>query len=75
MAREELARASSRNQVLDAFFSFACQFFEYSALFAVHNALAEGLNAAGPGADHESHPGARCAARLAELPVRSRREL
>ncbi|HEU4583034.1 MAG TPA: HEAT repeat domain-containing protein [Polyangiaceae bacterium] len=54
MAREELARASERDQVLDAFFSFACQFFEYSALFAVHNAIAEGLNASGPGADPDA---------------------
>ncbi len=54
LAREELSRAASRNDVLDAFFSFACQFFEYSALFAVHNALAEGLNAWGPGADREA---------------------
>jgi hypothetical protein len=54
MAREELARATERDQVLGAFFSFACQFFEYSALFAVHNAIAEGLNATGPGADHEA---------------------
>jgi hypothetical protein len=54
MAREELARATERDQVLAAFFSFACQFFEYSALFAVHNAIAEGLNATGPGADQEA---------------------
>ena len=53
-AREELARATSRNEVLDVFFGFACQFFEYSALFAVHNALAEGLDAWGKGADRET---------------------
>lgn len=56
-AREELARASTRQDVLDTFFGFACQFFEYSALFAVHNSLAEGLNAWGPGADHEAVQG------------------
>ncbi len=54
MAREELARAGTRDQVLEAFFSFACQFFEYTALFAVHRSLAEGLSAWGPGADHEA---------------------
>ena len=54
LAREELARATTRNDVLDVFFSFTCQFFEYSSLFAVHNAIAEGLDAWGPGADHEA---------------------
>jgi hypothetical protein len=53
LAREELGRATSRNEVLETFFGFACQFFEYAALFAVKSALAEGLNAWGPGADRD----------------------
>jgi hypothetical protein len=54
LAREELGRAPSRNEVLDIFFNFASQYFEYSALFAVHNALAEGLDAWGKGADRDT---------------------
>jgi hypothetical protein len=53
-AREELQRAATRNEVLDIFFAFASQLFEYSALFAVHSALAEGLDAWGKGADRET---------------------
>jgi hypothetical protein len=53
-AREELGRATTRNDVLDIFFGFASQFFEYSALFAVHNSLAEGLDAWGKGADRDA---------------------
>jgi hypothetical protein len=52
-AREELARVTTRNEALETFFSFASQFFEYSALFGVHSSLAEGLDAAGPGAARE----------------------
>ncbi|HTV23977.1 MAG TPA: hypothetical protein VMG12_35040, partial [Polyangiaceae bacterium] len=53
-ARDELGRAGTRNDVLDIFFGFASQFFEYSALFAVHNSLAEGLDAWGKGADRDT---------------------
>jgi hypothetical protein len=53
-AREELARALTRNEVLEIFFAFASQSFEYSALFAVHSSLAEGLDAWGKGADRET---------------------
>ncbi len=56
-AREELARVTTRNEALETFFSFASQFFEYSALFGVHSSLAEGLDAAGPGAARESVQG------------------
>ncbi len=53
-ARQELREAKSRDEVLSAFFDFAAQFFEYSALFGVHNSLAEGLEARGPGASKET---------------------
>jgi hypothetical protein len=51
-AEEDLLNADSRDTVLTALFDFACQYFEYSALFAVHGDLAEGRSAHGPGADH-----------------------
>jgi hypothetical protein len=51
-AEEDLLNADSRDAVLTALFDFACQYFEYSALFAVHGDLAEGRSAHGPGADH-----------------------
>jgi hypothetical protein len=53
-ARAELSRAATRQDVIDTFFGFACQFFEYGALFAVHRSLAEGLDAWGPGTDREA---------------------
>jgi HEAT repeat protein len=51
MAERDLLQAISRDDVLRAFFDFALQYFEYSALFAVHGDLAEGRDANGPGAD------------------------
>ncbi len=51
MAEADLMEAESRDDVLGAFFDFASQFFEYSALFAVHSDLAEGRDADGPGTD------------------------
>jgi HEAT repeat protein len=56
-AEEDLLNADSRDVVLTALFDFACQYFEYSALFAVHGDLAEGRSAHGPGADHEKITG------------------
>jgi hypothetical protein len=50
MAEKDLFDARSRDDVLQAFFDFAAQYFEYSALFAVHGDLAEGREAHGPGA-------------------------
>jgi HEAT repeat protein len=56
-AEQDLLSAEGRDDVLNAFFSFACQFFEYSAVFAVHGDLAEGRDASGPGADHAAITG------------------
>ncbi|HET7541670.1 MAG TPA: HEAT repeat domain-containing protein [Polyangiaceae bacterium] len=50
MAERGLAEAETRDDVLRAFFDFACQYFDYSALFAVQGDLAEGRDAAGAGA-------------------------
>lgn len=53
MAEADLNEAETRDDVLGAFFDFATQYFEYTALFALHADLAEGRDADGPGADRE----------------------
>jgi len=49
-AKVELEQATERDTLLDLFFDFSLQFFEYTALFIVHGDLAEGRDAYGPGA-------------------------
>jgi Type II secretion system (T2SS), protein E, N-terminal domain len=49
-AKVELEQAAERDTLLDLFFDFSLQFFEYTALFIVHGDLAEGRDAYGPGA-------------------------
>lgn len=53
MAEEELEAAATTDAVLDVVFAFSAQFFEYSALFVIQGDLAEGRDAAGPGASRE----------------------
>lgn len=48
-----LDEADGRDAVLDVLFSFARQFFDYSAVFAMHDDFAEGREAYGPGATTE----------------------
>jgi len=50
MAERDLMEAEDTDSVLRAFFDFASQYFEYTALFAIHGDLAEGRDAAGAGA-------------------------
>jgi hypothetical protein len=50
---EELPEINNREALLQLFFDFARQFFEYSALFVVHGELAEGRDAFGSGAPRE----------------------
>ncbi|MES1188872.1 MAG: HEAT repeat domain-containing protein [Myxococcales bacterium] len=50
MAERDLLEAEDTDAVLRAFFDFASQYFEYTALFAIHGDLAEGRDAAGSGA-------------------------
>ncbi len=50
MAERDLMEAEDTDSVLRAFFDFASQYFEYTALFAMHGDLAEGRDAAGAGA-------------------------
>jgi hypothetical protein len=49
-AKVELEQASERDTLLDLYFDFSLQFFEYTALFIVHADIAEGRDAYGPGA-------------------------
>ena len=49
-AEKDLLEAKTRDDVLSAFLHFASQYFEYTAIFAVHGDLAEGRIADGPGA-------------------------
>jgi hypothetical protein len=50
MAERDLLSSVSRDDVLESFFDFVQQYFEYAALFALHGDLAEGRDAHGPGA-------------------------
>lgn len=52
-AKIELEQASERDTLLDLFFDFSLQFFEYTALFVVHGDIAEGRDAYGPGAPRD----------------------
>lgn len=52
-ARKELEDVADRDAILDLFFDFGRQFFDYSALFVVHGDMAEGRDAYGPGASRE----------------------
>lgn len=48
-----LKRASDRDEVLEILFSYARQFFDYTALFVVHDDVADGREAWGVGASTE----------------------
>lgn len=54
MAEADLRDSETRDQVIAAFFEFASQYFEYSALFAVQGDLVEGRDAHGAGADRNT---------------------
>lgn len=53
-AERDLMGADDRDDVLNALFDFAAQYFEYCALFVMHGDLAEGRDARGPGASPET---------------------
>jgi hypothetical protein len=50
VAKHEAEEVTDRDALLDLFFDFARQFFEYAALFLVHGDIAEGRDAFGAGA-------------------------
>ncbi len=53
VAAEELEQAGDRNALLDLFFEFSRQWFDYAALFIAHGEIAEGRDAFGEGAPRE----------------------
>ncbi|HEY8041916.1 MAG TPA: hypothetical protein VIF15_19065 [Polyangiaceae bacterium] len=52
-AKVEAEEAPDRDALLDLYFDFSRQFFEYAALFLVHGDIAEGRDAFGTGASRE----------------------
>jgi hypothetical protein len=53
MAERDLQEAKGADRALEVFFDFASQYFEYAALFAIHEDIAEGRDAHGPGASRD----------------------
>lgn len=53
-ATKLLDEATDRDDVLEIFFAFARQFFDYAALFVVHGEVADGFDAFGSGASSEA---------------------
>jgi hypothetical protein len=53
-ARQDISLATSRDQVLSAFFDLAAQYFEYSVLFMLQGDQAHGRDAHGPGLERSS---------------------
>jgi hypothetical protein len=77
-ARLEMEAIADRDGLLDLFFDFARQYFEYAALFIVHGDIAEGRESFGAGATRErvvgigvplDMPGMLASARDAKEPV------
>jgi hypothetical protein len=52
-AKREAEEGDDRDALLDLFFDFSRQFFDYAALFLVHGDIAEGRDAFGAGASRE----------------------
>ncbi|WP_394842390.1 hypothetical protein LZC95_35645 [Pendulispora brunnea] len=52
-ASAELENVADRDHLMDLFFDFARQYFDYSAMFIVHTDLAEGRESFGPGASRD----------------------
>ena len=53
VAKREADEAEDRDVLLDLFFDFSRQYFDYATLFVVHGDIAEGRDAFGPGASRE----------------------
>ncbi|MGE0788252.1 MAG: hypothetical protein AB7S26_21445 [Sandaracinaceae bacterium] len=73
-----LRQATDRDQILSVLFAFARQFFDYTALFVVHDDMADGREASGVGASTEEvmvlsvaldRPGAFAEARRTMAPL------
>ena len=53
VAKREADEAEDRDVLLDLFFDYSRQYFDYATLFLVHGDIAEGRDAFGPGATRE----------------------
>lgn len=81
VARKEAEEAADRDALLDLFFDYSRQYFDYAALFLVHGDIAEGRDAYGEGATRErvfgigmplDLPGLMSSARDKRVPVVAR---
>jgi len=81
IAKKEVEEASDRDALLDLFFEYSRQYFDYAALFLVHGDIAEGRDASGEGATRErvigigiplDLPGLMSSARDKRMPVVAR---
>lgn len=84
VAQDEMEGAEERDTILDLFFEYCRQYFDYTALLIVQGDLAEGWDAFGSGASREriveigiplDMPSMLASARSSRLPVKSRPEV
>ena len=73
-AKHEAEEAADRDALLDLFFDFSRQFFDYAAMFLVHGDIAEGRDAFGVGASRERVVGIGVPARSARAHRRRPRQ-
>jgi hypothetical protein len=73
-AKREAHEASDKDALLDLFFDFSRQFFDYSALFLMHGDIAEGRDAFGGGASRDRVVGIGVPLDLPSLMSRARDE-
>ncbi len=81
VAKKEAEEAADRDGLLDLFFDYSRQYFDYSTLFLVHGDIAEGRDAFGEGATRDrvvgigiplDLPGLMSSARDRRMPIVSR---
>jgi hypothetical protein len=73
-AKREAIEESDKDALLDLFFDFSRQFFDYAALFLVHGDIAEGRDAFGAGAARDRVAGIGVPLDLPSLMSRARDE-
>ncbi|HEX8789839.1 MAG TPA: HEAT repeat domain-containing protein [Polyangiaceae bacterium] len=81
VAKKEAEEAADRDALLDLFFDYSRQYFDYAAMFLVHGDIAEGRDAYGDGASRDrvigigmplDLPGLMSSARDKRMPVVAR---
>jgi hypothetical protein len=73
-AKREALETTDKDALLDLFFDFSRQFFDYSALFLVHGDIADGRDAFGTGASRDRVAGIGVPLDLPSLMSRARDE-